>query len=124
MFCMPELLLRDLNPRPYALGLRGWRGVTRDVSHRPRIAQFRIDLRSVDGGGSFSDPAQRGETHRPDPGEEAVATYLWSRGFQQIDVVALTRAHQDHIGGLTAIFGNFFMDRVKWRGTNWRNLKS
>jgi competence protein ComEC len=30
-----------------------------------------------------------------------------SRGFQQIDMVALTHAHQDHIGGLTAIFGNF-----------------
>jgi len=32
---------------PYARGLRGWRDVTGDVSHQPRIAQFRIDLRSV-----------------------------------------------------------------------------
>jgi hypothetical protein len=29
----------------------------------------------VDGGGSVSDPAHRGETHGPDPGEEAVSTY-------------------------------------------------
>jgi competence protein ComEC len=52
----------------------------------------------LDAGGSFSDPAHRGETPGPDPGEEALSTYLWSRGFARIDVVALTHAHQDHIG--------------------------
>jgi ribonuclease BN (tRNA processing enzyme) len=69
----------------------------------------------VDGGGSFSDPAQRGETHGPDPGEEAVSNFLWSRGFKQIDVVALTHAHQDHIGGRTAVFHNFRVNTV-WIG--------
>ena len=48
-----------------------------------------------------------------DPGEEAVSPYLWSRGFQKLDVVALTHAHQDHLGGLTAMLENF---RV---GTLW-----
>jgi competence protein ComEC len=69
----------------------------------------------VDGGGSFSDPAHRGETYGPDPGEDAVSTYLWSRGFKQIDVVALTHAHQDHIGGLTAIFDSFRVNTL-WIG--------
>jgi competence protein ComEC len=32
---------------PFANGLHGWRDVARDASHPPRIAQFRIDLRSV-----------------------------------------------------------------------------
>lgn len=32
---------------PYLRGLRGWRDVTRDASHPPRVVQFRIDLRSV-----------------------------------------------------------------------------
>jgi len=32
---------------------------------------------------------------------------LPSRGFQKLDVVAVTHAHQDHLGGLTAILGNF-----------------
>jgi beta-lactamase superfamily II metal-dependent hydrolase len=36
-----------------------------------------------------------------------VSPYLWSRGFQKIDVVALTHAHQDPLGGLTAIVENF-----------------
>lgn len=60
----------------------------------------------ADAGGSFSDPAHRVEVRGPDPGEDAVSPYLWSRGFKQIDVVALTHAHQDRIGGLTAIFEN------------------
>ncbi|HWZ98814.1 MAG TPA: DNA internalization-related competence protein ComEC/Rec2 [Candidatus Dormibacteraeota bacterium] len=42
-----------------------------------------------------------------DPGEEAVSPYLWSRGFKKIDIVALTHAHQDHLGGLPAILENF-----------------
>lgn len=50
-----------------------------------------------------------------DPGEEAVSPYLWSRGFQKLDVVALTHAHQDHLGGLTAILENFHIGRL-WIG--------
>ena len=69
----------------------------------------------VDGGGSFVDPGHRGEVRGPDPGEDAVSPYLWSRGFKQLDVVALTHAHQDHLGGLTAIFENFKV-KTLWIG--------
>jgi hypothetical protein len=49
MFCIAALAAPWLanSVELYARGLRGWRDVTRDVSHPPRIAQFRIDLRSV-----------------------------------------------------------------------------
>src|SRR5207248_9180510 len=50
-----------------------------------------------------------------DPGDEAVSPYLWSRGFQKLDVVALTHAHQDHLGGLTAILENFHVGKL-WIG--------
>jgi competence protein ComEC len=50
-----------------------------------------------------------------DPGEEAVSPYLWSRGFQKLDVVALTHAHQDHLGGLTAILESFRIGKL-WVG--------
>ncbi len=33
--------------QPYVGALRGWRDVTRDASHEPRAAQFRIDLRTT-----------------------------------------------------------------------------
>jgi competence protein ComEC len=55
-----------------------------------------------------------------DPGEEAVSAYLWSRGFQKIDVVALTHAHQDHLGGLMAVLENFRVGRL-WIGREVRS---
>ena len=61
----------------------------------------------IDGGGAFGGFPGHEEHNRIDPGEEAVSPYLWSRGFQKLDVVALTHAHQDHIGGLKAILDNF-----------------
>jgi competence protein ComEC len=67
----------------------------------------------IDGGGAFGGFTGHEAHNGIDPGEDAVSPYLWSRGFQKLGVVALTHAHQDHIGGLTAILGNF---RV---GTLW-----
>lgn len=73
----------------------------------------------IDGGGAFGGfGGQSG--HGVDPGEEAVSPYLWSRGFQRIDVVALTHAHQDHIGGLAAILENFQVGRL-WIGREVRS---
>ena len=69
----------------------------------------------IDGGGAFGGFPAREENFGTDPGEEAVSPYLWSRGFQKLDVVALTHAHQDHLGGLTAILENFRVSQF-WIG--------
>ena len=42
-----------------------------------------------------------------DVGENVVSPYLWSRGFQRLDVVALTHAHSDHMGGMSSVLKNF-----------------
>lgn len=42
-----------------------------------------------------------------DIGENVVSPYLWSRGFQRLDVVALTHAHSDHMGGMSSVLKNF-----------------
>jgi competence protein ComEC len=69
----------------------------------------------IDGGGRFAGFRGGEEVPGPDPGEEAVSAFLWSRGIQRIDAVALTHAHQDHIGGLKAVLENFQVGRL-WLG--------
>jgi competence protein ComEC len=69
----------------------------------------------IDGGGAFGGYAGKEEEFGIDPGQEAVSPNLWSRGFQKLDVVALTHAHQDHLGGLRAILENFRVGEL-WIG--------
>jgi competence protein ComEC len=42
-----------------------------------------------------------------DVGEEVVSPYLWSRQIRRLDVIALTHAHSDHMGGMPAALRNF-----------------
>src|SRR5258708_37750444 len=49
----------------------------------------------LDGGGPVG--PFRGEF---DYGEDVVSPYLWWRGFDHLDVVALSHPHDDHLGGL------------------------
>ena len=61
----------------------------------------------VDAGGEVGVFHSGGMRSGIDVGEDVVSPYLWSRGLKKIDVVALTHAHEDHLGGLPAIFENF-----------------
>jgi competence protein ComEC len=69
----------------------------------------------VDAGGALGSFHAGGMRSGLDVGEDVVSPYLWSRGLKQIEVVALTHAHQDHIGGLPAILENFRV-RELWVG--------
>jgi competence protein ComEC len=55
-----------------------------------------------------------------DIGEDVVSPYLWSRGVHQLDVVALTHAHADHMGGMAAVLANF-RPRELWLGVDSPN---
>jgi competence protein ComEC len=50
-----------------------------------------------------------------DIGEDVVAPYLWHRSIRRLDVLALSHAHEDHIGGLPAIL-EAFRPRELWTG--------
>ena len=50
-----------------------------------------------------------------DVGEEVVSPYLWSRGIRRLDVVAISHAHTDHLGGMRSIIANF-QPRELWYG--------
>jgi competence protein ComEC len=41
-----------------------------------------------------------------DIGEEVVSPYLWSRHIRRLDIVVLTHAHSDHIGGMPSVLRN------------------
>jgi competence protein ComEC len=75
----------------------------------------------LDAGGSRTWGAREGgptgRGRRWDPGEDIVSPYLWSRGIKKIDVVALTHADADHLGGLGAIIDNFRVGEV-WHVAN------
>ena len=67
----------------------------------------------VDGGGIPAFGRQsRGQL---DTGEDVVAPYLWNRSIRSIDVMALSHAHEDHIGGLPALVSDFH-PRELWTG--------
>jgi competence protein ComEC len=53
-----------------------------------------------------------------DIGEDVVSPYLWNRGIRRIDILVGSHAHQDHIGGLTAVMANF-RPRELWVGSNF-----
>ena len=60
----------------------------------------------IDAGGPTGSAALTQQTTF-DTGEEVVSPYLWSRGIRQLDVLVLTHAHSDHIGGMAAVLQNF-----------------
>jgi len=47
--------------------------------------------------------------------EDVVSPYLWSRSISQLDTLAITHAHADHMGGAAAILANF-RPRELWLG--------
>ena len=75
----------------------------------------------VDGGGlatfGFAATNAAAGNGNFDIGEEVVSSVLWARGIRHLDVVALSHAHQDHMGGLPAVLRNFHPAEL-WVGNN------
>lgn len=79
----------------------------------------------IDAGGI----ATFGRTRRPgiDIGEDVVSPYLWTRSIKHLDIVAMTHAHADHMGGMVSILKNFH-PRELWTGavgesSEWQEVR-
>jgi competence protein ComEC len=106
---------------PFAPGLERGRleATVLDVGQGDAIFVAFPDGRTmlVDGGGlpAFSQSRGVGYERSFNIGEQVVSPYLWGRGLKRIDVVALSHAHQDHLGGLRAVLENFKVGEL-WVG--------
>ncbi len=63
-----------------------------------------------------------------DIGEDVVSPFLWSRSITHLDVVVMTHAHEDHMGGMAAILRNFRPAEL-WAGATpdspeWRTVRT
>ncbi|MDE3105069.1 MAG: ComEC/Rec2 family competence protein [Acidobacteriota bacterium] len=71
----------------------------------------------VDSGGPVGSVRETADVQRSfDVGEEVVSTYLWQRQIRRLDLVVLSHAHSDHMGGMAAVLRNF-RPRELWVGT-------
>ncbi|WP_213803805.1 ComEC/Rec2 family competence protein [Granulicella sp. dw_53] len=62
----------------------------------------------VDAGGPVGSLKESAEAQSAfDVGEEVVSPYLWSRRMRRLDVIALSHAHSDHMGGMAAVMRSF-----------------
>ena len=62
-----------------------------------------------------------------DIGEDVVSPYLWSRSIRHLDIVVMTHAHEDHMGGMSAVLRNF-RPRELWTGatqdsSEWQTVR-
>ena len=92
----------------------------------PRGKTMLVDAGGIPSFGHKESP-DRAPVHM-EIGEDVVAPYLWTRGLQSIDVVAISHLHDDHVGGIPAILNDFAV-RELWVGVTedgetWRHIQA
>jgi competence protein ComEC len=69
----------------------------------------------IDAGGPVGSHGAAETVSSFDIGEEVVAPYLWSRRLRRLDILVLSHAHTDHMGGMPAILEDL-RPRELWVG--------
>ncbi len=71
----------------------------------------------IDAGGPVGSHGSAQPVSSFDVGEQVVAPYLWRRHIRTLDILVLTHAHTDHMGGMPAILEDF-RPRELWVGVD------
>jgi competence protein ComEC len=75
------------------------------------------DTMLIDAGGPIGSHGQMEAVSAFDVGEQVVAPYLWSRRLRHLDILVLTHAHSDHMGGMPAVLADLH-PRELWVGVD------
>jgi competence protein ComEC len=96
------------------------------VHRRPTLVANRLEVTAIDVGqgdsifvasphgqtmlidaGGQAGSAEMAQRSSYDIGEEVVSPALWERGLDHLDLMVLTHAHSDHMGGMVSVLRNF-----------------
>jgi competence protein ComEC len=109
-FTLPLVLLVILWPEPPVVSLGQLEITAIDVGQGDSlfVAGPKGGTMLIDAGGPVGGVTEAAAaTSAFDTGEEVVSPYLWSRRIRKIDVLVLSHAHSDHMGGMAAVMRNF-----------------
>lgn len=145
------LIAAAVRNKPWPMHLAAWTAVAATLTvitvhpFAPRTEHGHFELTAIDVGqgdsllAAFPDGKLMlidaggipgfGRTHKSgiDIGEDVVSPYLWTRSIKQLDVVAMTHAHEDHMGGMPSVLRNF-RPKELWAGAvqespEWKEVR-
>ena len=115
---LPLVAAMVLWPEPAALSLKQLEVTAIDVGQGDSLLVVSPEGATmlVDAGGPVGGVKEAAEAQAAfDVGEEVVSPYLWSRRIRRLDVMVLSHAHSDHMGGMAAVMRSF-RPRELWVG--------
>ncbi|WP_281175980.1 ComEC/Rec2 family competence protein [Edaphobacter aggregans] len=107
---LPLVTVMILWPEPALISSGALEITAIDVGQGDSVLMVGPDGRTmlIDAGGPVGSVTETASVASAfDVGEEVVSPYLWSRRIRRLDVVALSHAHSDHMGGMPAVLRNF-----------------
>ena len=116
---MPLIAVMVLWPEPVVRTLSALEVTAIDVGQGDSVLAVNPEGAAmlVDAGGPVGRGGLAEMVSNFDVGEEVVSPYLWSRRLRRVDVMVLSHAHTDHMGGMPAVLRNF-RPRELWVGAD------